>query len=109
MSCPHPKLASNRQGIYSMALPPFHFIAAPVQLVMMDTAERHREFVAHLHGEPALLGKGQMVRVRRLPAADHARLVGHLQQMVSIAQAPFGSDRQGRLVDARPRSDPRFL
>jgi hypothetical protein len=76
---------------------------------MMDTAQRHREFVTHLHGEPALLGEGEMMRVRRLPAADETGLMGNAQQMVSVAQSPFGSDRQGSLVDAWPRGNLRFL
>ena len=38
-------------------VPPFGFIAAAVDLSMVSTAERHREFVAHLAAESTRLGE----------------------------------------------------
>ena len=44
-------------------VPPFGFIAVTVDLAMVSTAERHREFVAHLAAERARLRTPEMMRV----------------------------------------------
>ena len=39
---------------------------------MMDTAERNREFIARLATKRARLHESQVMRIRRLPAAQKA-------------------------------------
>ena len=72
---------------------------------MMDAAERDREFVAGLAAERPRLHEAQMVRVRRLAAADEARLSGDISQVLPVAVAARGGDRENALVDALGRMD----
>ena len=46
----------------------------PMQLPMMAAAKRHGELVADFETDGAGLGKPQMMRIGRLPAADQAGL-----------------------------------
>ena len=62
--------------IYPGSLPPRGFIAAPMNLAMMASAQRDGELVADLAAKGAGLRKAEVVRVRRLAAADQARLLG---------------------------------
>jgi hypothetical protein len=67
--------------------PPRGFIAATMELTMMSAAQRDGELIADLASERAALREAQMVRVRRLPAANEARLRGHISDVVAVANA----------------------
>ena len=67
---------------------------------MMPAAEWDYEFIADLAAERTRLGKSEVVGVRGLAAADEARLLGDVAQMLPVAIAPRGSDREDALVDA---------
>jgi hypothetical protein len=58
-----------------------------MQLAVMDSADRHDEFVAHSPSEGSRLGKREVVRVRRHTAAHEAGLPQHESAVVLIAQA----------------------
>ena len=45
-----------------------------MELAMMRDAEGHREFIAYLAAECARLGKLNVMRLRRLPPTNYARL-----------------------------------
>jgi hypothetical protein len=49
--CPQPKRAGYGGSIDSGLTPPSRFIAAPMHLAMMTTAERDRELIADLAAE----------------------------------------------------------
>jgi hypothetical protein len=68
-------------------LPPFDFIAGPVQLTVMGPAQRHRELVTDLSPQGAGLGKSQMMRVRGFAIAEQAGLRSHKLQMCFVAAA----------------------
>ena len=70
---------------------------------MVDAAERDRELVARLAAERHRLHVAQVMRVRRLAAADQAGLLRHKSQMVPVAIAAGGGDREHALVDAGRR------
>jgi len=72
-----PEALGNLEWIDSPVLPPGHFVACTMQLPVMTAAKRDREFIAHLETDRSRLGKSEMVRIRRLPLADHARLGCH--------------------------------
>ena len=55
-------------------LPPGHLIAGLMQLAMMAAAERHGELVADFEAKGSGLGKAQVMRIGRLPAADQTGL-----------------------------------
>ena len=54
---------------------------------VMAAAERHRELVAGLAAERARLHEAQMVGIRRLAAAQQARLLGDKSQVLLVAIA----------------------
>jgi hypothetical protein len=58
-----------------------------MQLAMMSPAERHREFVADLATECTRLREAQMVWIGRPPAADQARLLNHMPDMIAVTNA----------------------
>src|SRR5262249_25352108 len=67
---------------------------------MMPTTERDCEFIADLAAERTGLGKSEVVGVRGLAAAQETRLLGDIAQMLPVAIAPRGRDREDALVDA---------
>jgi hypothetical protein len=69
-----PKSLGNLQCFDFQILPPRHFIAGLMQLPVMTAAERHGELVADFETQSSGLGKAQVMRIGRLPAADEAGL-----------------------------------
>jgi hypothetical protein len=69
-----PEPPRNRQWINLGRLPPRGLVTMPVQLAMMDAANRDSELVTDFAAERAWLGKAQMVRIRRRTAAHQAGL-----------------------------------
>jgi hypothetical protein len=65
-------------------LPPGAFVAAPVQVAMMGTTERHGEFVADLAPERAALRKLEMVRIRGTAAAGETRLRADEPEVIPV-------------------------
>ena len=98
---PTPEVSGNDQGIDPLALPPGALIAAPVQLAMVQPADRDSEAIADLPPHRPLLGKPEVVGVRGAPAADETPLRSHEPEMVAIA-LPH------RLADGRRRLRLRF-
>jgi hypothetical protein len=56
-----------------------------MQLAVLGTAVRNEELVTDLLSESARLGKAQVMRIARLPAADEAWLLGNKAQVLPIA------------------------
>jgi hypothetical protein len=65
---------SSGERIDVQVFPPSHLIAGMMQLAMMTAAERYGEFVADFKTQSSGLGKPQVMRIGRLPAADQAGL-----------------------------------
>ena len=72
-----PQSSGDFHGIDIEVLPPSDFVAGLMQLPVMPATEGNGELITHLHADGAGLGKAQMVRIRRLTAADKARLRGN--------------------------------
>jgi hypothetical protein len=60
-----------------------------MNLVMMNGAEWHGEFIAHLNGEATRLRKSEMMRVLMLSSADQAGLSSDEFEMFFVATASF--------------------
>src|SRR6516225_8923132 len=91
-----PKLCRNGQWIDPLALPPGALVAAPVQLPMVQPADRDGEAVAHFSPHRPLLRELDVMGIRRGAAADQARLSGDKFQMLAIAVAyRFADHRDG--------------
>src|SRR6516162_4774749 len=67
---------------------------------MMDATEWDRELIADLAAERTGCVKSEMVGIGGLAAADEARLLHDIAQVLSVAIAPRGSEREDALVDA---------
>ena len=84
---PCPEGCCNGKGIDSLLVPPGAFIAAPMQFAMMEPANRNGELVADLPPQRSLLGKLEVMGIRRTPSANETRLTGHKPQMIAISFA----------------------
>src|SRR5262249_55691334 len=67
---------------------------------MMPATEWDRELIADLAAERTGLRETEVVRVRGLAATQQTRLLGDVAQMLPIAIAPRGRNREDALVDA---------
>ena len=69
-----PEVSGDLQRFDFEVIPPRQFIAGLMQLPMMTAAERNGELVADFKADGSGLGKPQVMRIARLPAADETRL-----------------------------------
>jgi hypothetical protein len=76
---------SNLHRLYFCGLRPFLFIAAALQIAVVDAALRHSELVTDLAPKCARLPKPDVTGIGRTPAADMARLRAHEVPMRFIA------------------------
>jgi hypothetical protein len=58
-----------------------------MKLTMVDSAQRNCELIRYLSAQCALLGKSDVMRVRRLPATHCARLRGDEANVTPVAIA----------------------
>ena len=82
---PLPKRSRKGEGIDALPPPPGPFIAASVELAMVQPAEGDGKAVADSPAQRPLLGKLDVVGIGGAAPADQARLRGHQPQMVAIA------------------------
>jgi hypothetical protein len=87
-----PQPVGHRQRINFDTPPPCSLCTMPVQLAVMDPAQRDSELFADLAAERPRLGKKQMMSVRGRAPANQTRLGGYVSAVVLVAQANgFGS------------------
>jgi hypothetical protein len=99
-----PQSLGKWHGIDFEALPPGQFIARLMQLPVMATAKRHSELVADFETERPGLREPQVMRIRRLPPADEARLRGDKPQMGFVTQ-PLGLGNCEKALIDLPRHE----
>jgi hypothetical protein len=95
-----PKLAGDLERVDASLLPPGLLVADAMNRAVMRAAQRDGEFIASLAAERARLHESDVVRIRRLAAAQEARLLGHKSKMVPVAIAARRSHREHALIDA---------
>src|ERR1017187_407847 len=71
-----------------------------MDLTMVNTAERHREFVAHFATERTKLRETKMMWIRGLTATNQAGLRGNKLAMGLVTDAARLADRKQAFVDA---------
>jgi len=84
-----PKLTCSFDKVDTGHLPPRTLISDTVNLTMMDATERDSEFIARLPAECPRLRIAKMMWIRRLAAADEARLPSDESKMVATAVPPW--------------------
>lgn len=71
-----------------------------MQRVVVDSAERHDEFVAEtLSPMPAVLRKAYVVGLRRRAAADEVGQRGHASKVIAVAVAPHRRQSEAHLFN----------
>jgi hypothetical protein len=101
-----PQLTRDFDWIDAGRLPPTALVAGAMDGAMMDTAERHGEFIAGLAAERARLQVAQVMRVGWLAAADEAWLLGDGAKVLPVAITPRcgnGKDASSKLNSAPAR------
>ena len=69
-----PQAFGHSEWINLVLLPPLPLIACGMVLLMVDGAERHGEFIAHLEAESSRLGKPNVMGMCRRSPANEAGL-----------------------------------
>jgi hypothetical protein len=95
-----PQLTGDLNGIDAGRLPPSSLVAGAMDRAMMDTAERHGEFIAGLTAERARLQVAKVMRVGWLAATDEAWLPGDTAKVLPVAIAPWRGNGEDALIDA---------
>lgn len=95
-----PKRPRSGGGINPKPFPPGGFIAVPMHFAMMPSAEWDGEFVTDPAAERAPLGEAQMMRIAGCAAADQARLLGDIPDVLAIANAARLGQAEHAFVDA---------
>jgi len=80
-------------------LPPGFFVARAMHRAVMRSAERDSEFIAGFAAERARLHKSDVMRIRRLAAAQQARLLHYKAKVVPVAIAARRRHREHALID----------
>src|SRR5271166_2808726 len=94
-----PELASHLERIDAGRLPPGALVAYAMNGTMMGAAERHRELIACLAAQRTGLHEPQVMGVRRLAAAEKARLADDEPEVLLVAVATGDTDREHAFVD----------
>ena len=77
-----PQARGDSEWINLVFLPPQPLIAGCVVLLMVNGAERDREFVADLEPKAPRLGEADVMGVARRSPANETRLLGDVAQML---------------------------
>ena len=94
-----PQGASRIGRIHSYLPPPSGFVATAVHLAMMSSTQGDGELIADLAAECPALRKAQVVGIRGLTAANQARLLGHMSDVIAVANPARLRQRQHTFVD----------
>src|SRR5215469_14808183 len=98
---PRPKGCCKGKGIDSLLVPPGAFVAAAMELAVVQPANWNGELVADLPPHRSLLGKFEVMGIRRAPPAHETGLRGHEPQMVAIAFADRLANGKDPVAGAR--------
>jgi hypothetical protein len=94
-----PQLVSYPDRIDFVALPPCDLITLSVERSMMGSAKWDCVFVTDTATKGASLREAQVMRIRRPPPADQARLRRHEPEVGAVAVAAWFAHREGAFVD----------
>ena len=94
-----PERSRHCGGVDPGSLPPGDLVTAIMDLAVVSTAQRHGELVAHFAAKCPALCKAQMMGIRGLATANQTRLLGHMSDMVAVANPARLRQRQHALID----------
>ena len=96
-----PQACGHRERVKFVLLPPQPFIAGCVVLLMVNGAERYREFVTDLEPKASRLCEADVMGVARRSPTNEAGLLGHIAQMLLGSDPLWFADGERTLVDFR--------
>jgi hypothetical protein len=73
-ACFSPQPLRDCHRIYARRFPPLLFVTTPVEIPVVNPAQRHDELIARPPTKRARLPKSKMMGIGRAPPADQARL-----------------------------------
>ena len=94
-----PQACGHRERVNFVLLPPQPFIAGCVVLLMVNGAERDREFITDLEPKASRLCEADVMGVARRSPANEAGLLGHVAQMLLGSDSFWLADGEHALVD----------
>ena len=94
-----PKAYGHCKRINFVLLPPQPFIAGCVVLLMVNGAQRYREFVTDLEPKAPGLCEADVMGVARRSPTNEAGLLGHKAQMLLASDSFWLADGEHALVD----------
>src|SRR6516162_1467894 len=94
-----PELTGDLNGVDAGRRPPGLLVAGAMDGAMMRAAERDGEFIAGLAAERPRLQVAKMMCIRLFAAADEARLLGNIANVLAVTIAPRRRNHEHALVD----------
>jgi hypothetical protein len=94
-----PQARGHSKRINLVLLPPQPFIAGCVVLLMVNGAQRYREFVTDLEPKAPGLCEADVMGVARRSPTNEAGLLGHIAQMLLGSDSFWLADSEDTLVD----------
>jgi len=94
-----PKLPSRDSWINISPLPPRGFVTTVMKLSMVAAAQRHRELIAGLAPHCPTLCEAQVVGIRGPTTANQTGLLGHMSNVLAVANPARLGQRQHTLID----------
>ena len=70
-----------------------------MDLAVVSPAQRDGKFITHFATQRAALRKAQVMRIRRSATANQTGLLGHISDVLPVANPPQLWHRQHALVD----------
>src|SRR3982074_535773 len=95
----NPEHPRGGDGINGPSLPPGDLVAEAMDVTVVGSAKRHREFVADLAPHRTRLSELQIVGVCGTSRADQARLRSYEFEVGFVAEPARFVDREDALVD----------
>jgi hypothetical protein len=94
-----PQRASLEHRINTNLPPPRSLIAVLVNLAMVSSTQRHGELIADLSAECPALRKAQVMGIAGLAPANQTRLLGHMSDVIAVANPARLRQCQHTFVD----------
>jgi len=80
-----PQGASHNGRVYTYFPPPRSLVATAMHLTMVSSTQGNGELVADLAAECPALRESQVVGIAGLATTNQTRLLGHMSDMVAVA------------------------
>jgi hypothetical protein len=95
----NPKHPRRRERVNGPSLPPGDFVSGAMVVTVMNSAQRHRELVAHLQSHRPRLSESEVMSVSGASPADQTGLRCYEPEVGLVAESPGFAERKYTFVD----------